>query len=105
MPDDRMMRFQAALEKVREKSRASQSEEATLSLSVTTLQAALDNGDVDKALALFEECADLYVSLEEPEHWMGNRLGQLSSRLQMILKGGRDRPEVTESETLDLGSS
>ncbi|MCT2588029.1 hypothetical protein [Actinophytocola gossypii] len=98
MSSERMIRFHIALDKILQKSKEGQRSEVVFSLSITALQSAVDNEDVDSALGIFEDCADLYAAMEEPESWMGSRLGQLSGQLQKLVKTDDKTDDKTPDE-------
>ncbi|WP_447007248.1 hypothetical protein ACRAKI_12595 [Saccharothrix isguenensis] len=102
MPDDKSLRLQAALETVLKKSKETQPGEIVFSLSVTTLQTAIDNGDEARALEVFEECAKAYASMEEPENWMASRLAQMVRPLQLLIKGkAANDPQADISDSVE----
>ena len=98
MSSERMIRFHIALDKILQKSKEGQRSEVVFSLSITALQSAVDNEDTESALGIFEDCADLYSAMEDPESWMGSRLGQLSGQLQKLVKLDDRTPDEVPAE-------
>ncbi|GLZ37643.1 hypothetical protein [Actinokineospora sp. NBRC 105648] len=99
MPDERIARFQVALDQVLQKSKENKYDDVTLSLSLTALQVAIDHTDPDKALTTFEDCADLYAAQDQPDDTAGLRLGRLSSDLHTLLTESGEPAQENEPQT------